>query len=588
MRSSNCSSNKASDISKTGAYALIKSLEANGIRYIFGYPGASNLDIYNALYLSKKIKHVLVRHEQAAVHAADGYARSSNKVGCVLVTSGPGICNTISGIASAYLDSVPLLVISGQVSSKLLASDAFQEVDSTGITMPIVKHSFLVRDVNKIPATIDTALFIAETGRPGPVLIDIPCDVATSIIDANKLKNSNRINLAGYNPQTPLKASSIRKSCAILAESKKPIIIAGGGVKISEAQTWLVRLAKKCNAPVVTTMNAKGIIESNNPYYLGMLGTYGSAAANVAFNEADFVLAIGTRLTERTLDFDDICLKSKSFVHIDKDAAELSKNINCKVEILADAKEAVKALSDTISKMDDYNGASKEWQERFIEIKQYAQEHLNDSYELTSLQKNTNAIKMQDVFNVLNSIINKPKSAAQYLVTTDVGQHQLAAAKFLEIAEPTHYISSTGLGTMGFGLPAAMGAKIANPSKKVICVTGDGSFQMTFPELATLVENKIEVKIILFNNNALGLVKQIQELKFAKHCIATDFSKNPDFCQLANAYGVKTFSVDNAKDLKTTIQKFLKCAGTSLLEVKISNNSTILPTSKVLEESDVF
>jgi acetolactate synthase I/II/III large subunit len=517
-----------------GSEILIQSLIDEGVDLIFGYPGGNVLSIYDVLYRTDGLKHVLVRHEQGATHAADGYARATGKPGVVLVTSGPGATNTVTGIANAYMDSIPIVVITGQVPSAMIGNDAFQEADIIGITRPITKHSYLVKDVTQISQTVQEAFHIATTGRPGPVLIDIPKDVQNA---KAVYKRPEKLFIRGYNPTYEGHTQQIAKAAKLISQAKRPLIYAGGGVIIADAAKELSELAWKGSIPVVTTILGIGTFPEDDPLSLGMLGMHGTWYANMAISECDVLLAIGARFDDRvTGRLNGFSQKSKK-IHVDIDPASISKNVAVDIPIVGHIKNILPQLVEMVKKPDH-----KEWLDTLAGWKK---EHM--------LKYNTHSDQIAPPF-VIEKIAEVTNHEA--IVATDVGQNQMWSAQFLKTRHPRHFLTSGGLGTMGFGLPAAIGAAFGRPEKTVFCITGDGGFQMNVQELATAVKHRLPVKVAILNNGYLGMVRQWQELFFGRRYSFTPIADgNPDFVRLAEAYGAVGIRVDKTADVVPALKK---------------------------------
>ncbi|MEZ0536962.1 biosynthetic-type acetolactate synthase large subunit [Caldicellulosiruptoraceae bacterium PP1] len=523
----------------TVAQAMVKALQEEGVEYIFGIPGAAIYPFYDALYNSD-IKHILVRNEQAAVHEASGYARSKDKVGVCVATSGPGATNLITGIATAYMDSVPIVAITGQVMSSLIGRDVFQEVDITGATAPFCKHNFLVKDPKKIVEIIKKAFYIASTGRKGPVLIDIPFDIQQQEIE---YPQSISIDIKGYKPTIKGHPLQIKKAIDLIETAKKPLICAGGGVISSNASDNLKKLIEKHKIPLISTLMGIGSIPTDHPFYLGMIGSHGQKKANIALREAELLIVVGARLGDRALGDTKITEKMK-IIHIDIDPAEIGKNVGTDVPIVGDAKYILGEILNRITEKDLC----------------WAQEIIDEN-----TNKSVSNIDYLRPFEVLKEISNIYKG--EYIITTDVGQHQIWAAHNTLIKKPRTFISSGGLGTMGYGVPAAIGAKFANPDEEVIVITGDGSFQMLMQELATIKREMIPIKIVLFNNSRLGMVYEIQKKRCSSRFIATCLDGNPDFELLAKAYSLEYLKLDNKDKLSEAISIMKNSKKPFLLEV---------------------
>lgn len=509
-----------------GAAALIRALEDLGVTQVFGLPGVQNIGIYDAL-LASGIRHVLVRHEQAAVHMADGYARATGGVGVVIATSGPGATNTVTGIATAYMDSVPVVVITGQVYTTAIGTDAFQEADITTITLPITKHSYLIKDAEELVPSLFEAFYIAASGRPGPVLIDVPGNVAAADVAYQPPKK--QCQLPSYKPTIRGNARQIRTAAEMIAQAERPVILAGGGVVTSDASEVLVSLAEGCGIPVATTLLAKGVIAPGHPLSLGQPGVYGIPRANAALQEADVLIAVGTRFSERVTGRASAFAPQAQVIHIDIDPAEIGKNIRVDVPVVGDAATVLTELEKRLKALGCGHRAS-------LDEAAPGHEALGRAA-LGQAPAGADALVMNathQVFSVLNELL---EGQADAIITTDVGQHQLWASHLLHVSMPRRFLTSGGLGTMGFGLPAALGAQVASPESLVLCVSGDGSFQMSLQEMAIAVVQNLPVKVVIINNHCHGLVRQWQELFLEDRCAHTLLSDVPDYVKLAEAYG---------------------------------------------------
>lgn len=520
----------------SGAEMIVQSLRDEGVEYVFGYPGGSVLDIYDAIHTLGGIKHVLVRHEQAAVHMADGYARSTGKVGCVLVTSGPGATNAITGIATAYTDSIPLVVFSGQVPSSLIGTDAFQECDMVGISRPVVKHSFLVTNPEEIPEIIKKAFYIASTGRPGPVVIDVPKDMVNP---ANKFSYHypDSVSLRSYNPTVQGHKGQIKKALKAILVAKKPVLFVGGGAVISESNKELIEFAQKLNLPVTSSLMGLGAYPSTDKQFLGMLGMHGTYEANNAMHESDLILGIGVRFDDRTTNnLAKYCPNAK-VIHIDIDPTSISKTVPAYIPIVGDAKFVLEEFLALLSEENLAKGQADltAWWQQINEWK--ARQCLRF--------EQSDVIKPQQVIQTIYKLTN-----GDAYIASDVGQHQMFAALHYPFDKPRRWINSGGLGTMGFGLPAAMGVKFAHPEATVVCVTGDGSIQMNIQELSTAKQYDTPVVIVSLNNRFLGMVKQWQDIIYAGRHSQSYMNSLPDFVKLAEAYGHVGIQINTPDELE--------------------------------------
>lgn len=544
----------------TGAQGVIKALLEQGTDTIFGYPGGAIMPIYDALYdYSEQIRHILVRHEQGAIHAAQGYARTSGKAGVVFATSGPGATNLITGLADALIDSTPLVCITGQVSSLLLGTDAFQETDVMGISMPVTKWNFQVTKAEEIPAAIAKAFYIATSGRPGPVLIDITKDAQFSETDAAFDKCGK---IRSYNPKPVANKEEIAAAAELINSAKKPILMIGQGIMLSHAEEELRLFAEKTGIPVASTLLGLGAFPATHPLYVGMLGMHGHYAPNIKTNECDLIVAVGMRFDDRVTGDVSRYAKQSKIVHIDIDSSELHKIIRADAPVHADAKEALQLLLPLVEEKQH-----PEWHEEFKEAKKIEIAALKESSELHSSEE----IKMDEVIRMLSEITH-----GEAVIVTDVGQHQMMAARYYDYNKTNSNITSGGLGTMGFALPAAIGAKLGNPAKQVIAIAGDGGFQMTLQEMGTILQSKIDVKIIILNNNFLGMVRQWQQLFFEKRYSFTEI-ENPDFVALAKAYRIESERVDQREAVREAITKMLNHEGAYLLEITVAREENVFP-----------
>ncbi len=526
-----------------GAEMLIRSLADEGVEHIFGYPGGAVLHIYDALFQQEKVKHFLVRHEQAAAHAADGYARSSGKPGVVLVTSGPGATNTVTGIATAYMDSIPMVVISGQVMTNLIGEDAFQETDMVGVSRPIVKHSFLVKKPEDIPETIKKAFYIATTGRPGPVVVDIPKDCT----DPNKsfeYEYPQKVKLRSYSPVTRGHTGQIKKAVEELVKAKRPMIYTGGGVIQGNSAEMLTKIARALGYPVTNTLMGLGGFPATDPQFLGMLGMHGTYEANMAMHNADLILAVGARFDDRVTNNPGLFCPSAKIIHIDVDPASISKIITADIPIVGAVEHVLKDMADIVQQNKsavDKEALEKWWKQIDLWREKKCLDYKHEKGE---------AIKPQQVVEALYKATD-----GKAIVTSDVGQHQMFAALYYKYDRPRQWINSGGLGTMGFGLPAAMGALIANPDETVACVTGEASIQMNIQELSTCLQYGLPVKIININNGVLGMVKQWQDNEYEGRHSQSYMESLPDFMKLAESYGHIGIQVDKLEDLDAAMEQ---------------------------------
>lgn len=544
-----------------GARMVLECLYRVGVTDIFGYPGGAVIPIYDEIYSFSKIKHYFARHEQGASHEADGYARVSGKVGVCLATSGPGATNLVTGIMTAQMDSVPMLAITGQVRSQLLGKDAFQETDIVGITSPITKMNYLVKNIKEIPRIIKEAYYIAQTGRPGPVLVDIPNDIQLqeiSMEEFNKLFSKD-ISLEGYSPNYDGHQGQIKKALRFIKEAKKPLIIAGAGILKSNASQELYELAKKIQSPVAMTLLGLGSYPGMDELSLGMLGMHGLAAANFATDEADLVIAAGIRFDDRIAgNPTKFCEKAK-IIHIDIDPAEIDKNKKIEVPIVGDLKSVLTEINkEVVSK------ENKEWVET---IKNWKKE-----YSLIHNEVGEDKLLPQEVLKELDSILK-----GEGIIVTDVGQHQMWTAQYLTYQNPNSIVTSGGAGTMGFGVPAAIGAQVGAPDKKVVLVVGDGGFQMTFQELMMLKQYNLPVKILIINNSFLGMVRQWQELFKNKRYSSVNLEINPDFVKIAEAYGVTSARLKTKEDLKTKLKDLIMSNEGVVIDCIVEREENVFP-----------
>jgi len=546
----------------TGAEILVKSLKEEGVEHIFGYPGGSVLPLYDTLYLEKSMRFILTRHEQGAVQAADGYARATGKVGVCMATSGPGATNFVTGIATAHMDSIPIVAITGQVKSFLIGNDAFQEADIVGITRSITKHNYLVKDVKELAQTVKEAFHIAHTGRPGPVLIDVPVDVQLHKAD---FKYPKTIDIRGYKPTYKGHIGQIKKIANAIKKSKRPVLYVGGGVVLSGASKELQKLAKKINVPVTMTMMGLGAFPGDDPLSLGMLGMHGTAYANHAVQEADLIVAIGARFDDRVTGRLDDFAPDATVAHIDIDPSSVSKNITVDIPVIGDAKEVLKEMIKHAKKpeTEGWHKKIKKWKSELPLRYQKEDKRLRPQYIIEKLQELT---KDEEV-----------------IIASEVGQNQMWAAQFYKYIKPRTWLSSGGLGTMGYGFPAAIGAQTGKPEAVVVDIAGDGSIQMNIQELATAVTEKLPVKIIILNNGCLGMVRQWQELFYDKryaYTIIADEKKRdlcPDFVKLAESYGAKGIRVTKKEEVQRALKTALKTKGPVVVDCWIEPEENVFP-----------
>ncbi|VMG54792.1 acetolactate synthase large subunit [Streptococcus pneumoniae] len=539
---------------KTGSDLVLETLRDLGVDTIFGYPGGAVLPFYDAIYNFKGIRHILGRHEQGCLHEAEGYAKSTGKLGVAVVTSGPGATNAITGIADSMSDSVPLLVFTGQVARAGIGKDAFQEADIVGITMPITKYNYQVRETADIPRIITEAVHIATTGRPGPVVIDLPKDISALETD---FIYSPEVNLPSYQPTLEPNDMQIKKILKQLSKAKKPVLLAGGGISYAEAATELNEFAERYQIPVVTSLLGQGTIATSHPLFLGMGGMHGSFAANIAMTEADFMISIGSRFDDRLTGNPKTFAKNAKVAHIDIDPAEIGKIISADIPVVGDAKKALQML---LAEPTVHNNTEK-WIEKVTK----------DKNRVRSYDKKERVVQPQAVIERIGELTN-----GDAIVVTDVGQHQMWTAQYYPYQNERQLVTSGGLGTMGFGIPAAIGAKIANPDKEVVLFVGDGGFQMTNQELAILNIYKVPIKVVMLNNHSLGMVRQWQESFYEGRTSESVFDTLPDFQLMAQAYGIKNYKFDNPETLAQDLEVITEDVP-MLIEVDISRKEQVLP-----------
>jgi acetolactate synthase-1/2/3 large subunit len=548
-----------------GAQIVIQSLKDEGVEYIFGYPGGAVLHLYDALFQQDDVKHILVRHEQGATHAADGYARATGKPGVVLVTSGPGATNAVTGIATAYMDSIPMVVISGQVPSAVIGSDAFQEVDMVGITRPCVKHNFLISDVSKIAETIKKAFYVATSGRPGPVVIDIPKDMTSPDIKV-PYHYPKKVEMRSYHPATTGNKGQVKKAIELLLNAKRPIIYAGGGVVLGEGSHELTDLAKTLGYPVTNTLMGLGAYPATDKQFVGMLGMHGTYEANMAMHESDLILAIGVRFDDRVTGKLELFCPYAKIIHVDIDPASISKTVKVDVPIVGEVKLVIGQLIDSLKEA-KYKIDKAAYDAWWQQINQWR------SIECLDFDRQSIAIKPQYVIEQLYQVTN-----GEAYVASDVGQHQMWAAQYYPFDKPRRWINSGGLGTMGFGLPAAIGVKLAHPNADVACVTGDASIQMCIQELSTALQYKTPIKIINLNNSYMGMVRQWQEFSYQSRYSHSYMETIPDFVKLAEAYGHVGIRIDKPDEVRGALEKaFAMKDRTVFLDIITDRTENVYP-----------
>jgi len=527
----------------TGADIFARCLAEEGVEYVFGYPGGAVLPIYDALYQQDKVKHILVRHEQAATHAADGYARATGRPGVVLVTSGPGATNAVTGIATAYMDSIPMVAFTGQVPTAMIGNDAFQEVDNVGITRPCVKHNFMVKDVNDLAETIRKAFYVATTGRPGPVVVDIPKDIT---VHKAEYKYPKRVNMRSYNPVTKGHPRQIKKAIDLMLTAKRPMLYTGGGVVLSNGSRALIDITRLLGYPITNTLMGLGAYPATDRQFLGMLGMHGTYEANMAMHNCDVLIAIGARFDDRVVgNVEKFCPTAK-IVHIDIDPASISKTVKVDVPIVGPVDQVLKEMLKVLkeSKATPDAAALKAWWEQIEEWR---------AMDCLKYEQDSETIKPQ---YVVESLYNVTKGKA--FVTSDVGQHQMFAAQFYKFDKPNRWINSGGLGTMGFGFPAAMGVQLAHPKETVACITGEGSIQMCIQEMSTCRQYGLPLKIINLNNGCLGMVRQWQEFFYQGRYAMSYMESLPDFVKLAESYGHVGMQITKPEDVEPALQEAMK------------------------------
>ena len=553
----------------SGAEMVVRSLRDEGVKYIYGYPGCALLHIYDAIFRQDDVEHILVRHEQAAAHMADGYARATGKPGVVLVTSGPGATNTITGIATAYMDSIPMVVISGQVASNMVGSDAFQETDMVGVSRPIVKHSFMVKDPREIPEVIKKAFYLAQSGRPGPVVIDIPKDM-TNPADKFEYSYPKKVKLRSYNPATRGHSGQIRKAVEMMLAAKRPVIYSGGGVILGGASTPLTELAKALNVPVTNTLMGLGAFPGTDRQFVGMLGMHGSYTANLTMHHADVILAVGARFDDRVINGEDsskFCPNAK-IIHIDIDPASISKMVKADIPIVGPVESVLTemvAILKEIGETPDPDAQATWWKQ--------IDEWRGDGALFPYDKGDGSIIKPQAVIEALWEV-----TGGDAFITSDVGQHQMFAAQYYRFDKPNRWINSGGLGTMGFGFPAAMGVQLNFPEATVACVTGEGSIQMNIQELSTCLQYDMPVKIVNLNNGALGMVRQWQDMQYNSRYSHSYMESLPDFVKLAEAYGHVGIRITDPKELKSKMaEAFAMKDRLVFLDIAVDTSEHVYP-----------
>ena len=547
----------------TGAEALVRCLKEEGVEFVFGYPGGAVLHIYDAFYAQNDIKHILVRHEQAATHAADGYARATGKPGVVLVTSGPGLTNAVTGIATAHMDSIPMVVLSGQVPTKLIGNDAFQEVDSVGITRPCVKHNFLVKDVADLASTIKKAFFIASTGRPGPVLVDLPKDVTNALV---QFEYPSKIKMRSYNPTVKGHTGQIRKAAQLMTSAQRPIIYSGGGVVIGNASKELIELTRMLGYPITNTLMGLGAYPATDAQFVGMLGMHGTYEANMCMHECDVMIAIGARFDDRITGNLEKFAPYARIVHIDIDPSSISKNVKVEVPIVGEVSNVLRSLLAVIKeeKLEpDRDALAKWWQQ----IERWRGRNC------LAYRNSDKVIKPQFALERLEAAT---RDRDRY-ITTEVGQHQMWAAQFLPFDEPNRWMTSGGLGTMGYGLPAAIGAQIAHPKGLVIDVAGEASILMNIQEMSTAVQYRLPVKIFILNNQWMGMVRQWQELLHGERYSESYTDSLPDFVKLAEAYGGIGLRAQTPDELDDVIKEMMHTPKVTIVDVCVDQKENCFP-----------
>ncbi len=554
---------KGDAVKMTGAEIFVKALADMGVDVVFGYPGGSVLNIYDALFQNTRVRHILVRHEQGAVHMADGYARASGRTGVALVTSGPGATNTVTGIATAYMDSIPIVVFSGQVPTLLIGNDAFQEADIVGITRPCTKHNYLVKETKDLARVVKEAFYIASTGRPGPVLVDIPKDV---LIASAEYVMPKEVKLRGYHPNYEGHPRQVESAMRLLLEKERPVLYAGGGVILSESSAQLKELAHALGIPVTTTLMGMGAFPGTDPLCLGMLGMHGTYWANMAISHSDVIVAVGARFDDRVTGKIDEFAPHAKIIHIDIDPTSIQKNVPVDIPIVGDLKDVLKKMIKVVKGTKEasaYRAKVAPWR---AQIAKWAQTHP------LVYKPSRGKIKPQYVVEQIYAI-----TKGDAIIATEVGQNQMFAAQYYKFDRPRTFLSSGGLGTMGYGFPAALGAQVAMPDRLVVDVAGDGSIQMNIQELATAVQYRLPVKIVILNNGTLGMVRQWQEFFFDGKFSQTCLPQIPDFVRLAEAYGAKGFRATKTEEVRDVLRKGFEAAGPAVIDVATDPNEMVYP-----------
>jgi acetolactate synthase I/II/III large subunit len=554
---------KEDAVKMTGAEIFVKALADLGVDVVFGYPGGAVLHIYDELFKNTKVRHFLTRHEQGAVHMADGYARASGKTGVCLVTSGPGATNTVTGIATAYMDSIPIVVFSGQVPTLMIGNDAFQEADIVGITRPCTKHNYLVKDAKDLARIMKEAFYIASTGRPGPVLVDIPKDVLTASAEYALPKE---VNVRGYHPTYEGHPRQVESAVRLIREKERPVLYAGGGIILSDSSQLLVEFAHILGIPVTTTLMGMGAFPGTDPLYMGMLGMHGTYSANMAISHSDLIIAVGARFDDRVTGKVDEFAPHAKIIHVDIDPTSIQKNVPVDIPIVGDLKDVLKKMIKLVKGTKEaarYREKIAPWREQ---VGKWAATHP------LSYKPSKGKIKPQHVVEQIYSL-----TKGEAIITTEVGQNQMWAAQFYKFDRPRTFLSSGGLGTMGYGFPAAIGAQVAMPGRLVIDVAGDGSIQMNIQELATAVQYRLPVKVVILNNGALGMVRQWQELFFQGKYSQTCLPQIPDFVKLAEAYGAAGFRATRPEEVREVLKRGFAVQGPAFIDVLTDPNEMVYP-----------